>query len=838
MVRVYKLAQELGMTNNEIIDELKNQGIVLKNHMSSVADEEVEGIKSRIVEARAKRITEKRVRPTVIRRRVKKIIQLEVKQAEADLKKPELQEVETPLIETQKREAPPIEKPSSPPLDAPKEVETKKPPVKKKEVETKKKVTVKEKEVEPETEVTKPVSITPAPKEQQEPEGQLEELKQPEAEEKGEPEKVKTKKKGEAVPDGKPPRKKVIYKKKEDDWKRRLIEEKDAYPTTHRARTRKKTHVKKVKKTEITLPKAIKRKIKIFETITVGELAKKMGVKVGEVIKKLLDVGVVATINQPLEIDTASLIAGEFSYSVESVPIEDDILERTEDSVEELVHRPPVVTVMGHVDHGKTSLLDAIRESNVMDKESGGITQHIGAYHVKLPKGEIVFLDTPGHEAFTAMRARGAHVTDIVILVVAADDGVMSQTVEAINHARAAGVTLMVAINKIDKANADIEKVKRNLMEYELVPEDLGGDTIFVNVSAKKKRGIDDLLELALLQAEVLELKANPNKPARGVVIEAKLDKGRGPVATVLIQEGTLKVGNPFVAGINFGRIRALINEKGEKVENVKPSMPIEVIGLAGVPEAGDSFIVVEDEKRARQVAMFRQQKKREAELAKASKITLEELYAKIQEGDVKDLNVIIKADVQGSVEALLNALQELSTDAIKVAVIHSSVGAITESDVMLASASNAIIIGFNVKSDPKVQQMAEQEKVSVRFYSIIYDMISDVRKAMEGLLEPQFEEKTLGRAQVRDIFKVSKIGTIAGSFVHDGKIIKGENARLLRDNVVIYEGKISSLKRFKDDVREVQSGYECGIGMENFNDVKLDDIIESYTYEKILPRL
>jgi translation initiation factor IF-2 len=821
MARVYKLAQELGMTNDEVIDELKNQGIVVKSHMSSVDDQEVESIKNIIIEARAKRITEKRVKPTVIRRRVKKIILQEVKPTEADLKKPELQKVGEPLEETPKIEESSIEKPSSPPL-----------------VATKEKDTAKKKEVKPETEVTKPVSITPALKVQKESEVKPAELKQGVAKEATELEKRSIKKQEAVSGDKKPSRKKVVYKKREGDWKRNLHEGGGAYPETYRARTRKKTHVKKVKKTEITLPKAIKRKIKILETITVGELAKKMGVKAGEVIKKLLDIGVIAAINQPLEVDTASLVAGEFSYSVESVSIEEDILERTEDPIEELVHRPPVVTVMGHVDHGKTSLLDAIRETNVMDKESGGITQHIGAYHVKLPKGEIVFLDTPGHEAFTAMRARGAYVTDIVILVVAADDGVMSQTVEAINHARAANVTLMVAINKIDKANADLERVKRNLMENGLVPEKLGGDTIFVEVSAKKKQGIDELLELALLQAEVLELKANPNKPARGVVIEAKLDKGRGPVATVLIQEGTLKIGNPFVAGITFGKIRALINEKGENVEDVKPSMPIEVIGLAGVPEAGDSFIVVEDDKKAKQVAMFRQQKKREAELAKASKITLEELYARIQEGDVKDLNVIIKADVQGSVEALMSALLDLSTDAIKVVVIHSSVGAVNESDVMLASASDAIIIGFNVKSDLKVQQMAEQEKVSIRFYSIIYDMISDVKKAMEGMLEPKFEEKTLGRAEVRDIFKVSKIGTIAGSFVNDGKIVKGENVRLLRDNVVIYDGKISSLKRFKEDVREVQSGYECGIGVENFNDVKLDDVIESYTYEKVLPRL
>ncbi|KAF0123593.1 MAG: translation initiation factor IF-2 [bacterium] len=555
-------------------------------------------------------------------------------------------------------------------------------------------------------------------------------------------------------------------------------------------------------------------------------------------IKKLLDMGVVTTINQPLDIDTASLIASEFSYAVENIPIDEDILEKEEDAPEELVHRPPVVTVMGHVDHGKTSLLDAIRETNVMGKEAGGITQHIGAYHVSLPKGDIVFLDTPGHEAFTAMRARGAQVTDIVVLVVAADDGVMSQTVEAINHAKAAGVTLMVAINKIDKPNADIEKVKRNLMEYGLVPEELGGDTVFVEVSAKKKQGINDILELILLQAELLELKANPNKAAKGVVIEAKLDKGRGPVATVLIKEGTLKVGDPFVVGVKFGKIRALINENGEKVTQVGPAMPIEIIGLSGVPEAGDSFIVVDDEKKTRQVALFRQQKKRESELVKTSKIALENLYDKIQEGYVKELNIIVKADVQGSIEALLKALNELSTDSIKLHGIHASVGGIVESDVMLASASNAIIIGFNVKSDTKVQQIAEQEKVSIRFYSIIYDVVSDMKKAMEGLLEPTLEEKTLGRAEVRSTFTISRTGTIAGSFVLNGKIVKGEHARLLRDNVVIHDGKIYSLKRFKDDVKEVESGYECGIGIENFNDLKVDDIIESYTYEKVLATL
>ncbi|HHT9147288.1 MAG TPA: translation initiation factor IF-2, partial [Candidatus Wunengus sp. YC61] len=636
----------------------------------------------------------------------------------------------------------------------------------------------------------------------------------------------------------KPSRRKVIYKKKEDHTTKDLYEKEDVLEPSRGPAVKKVPPKRIKKKTEVTIPKAIKRKIKILETITVNELAKKMGIKVGNVIKKLLDLGVVATINQPLDIDTASLIASEFSYAVESIPIEEDILEKEEDAPEELVHRPPVVTVMGHVDHGKTSLLDAIRETNVIGKEAGGITQHIGAYHVSLPKGDIVFLDTPGHEAFTAMRARGAQVTDIVVLVVAADDGVMSQTVEAINHAKAAGVTLMVAINKIDKPNADTEKVKRSLMEYGLVSEELGGDTVFVEVSAKKKQGINDILELILLQAELLELKANPNKAAKGVVIEAKLDKGRGPVATVLIKEGTLKVGDPFVVGVQFGKIRALINENGEKVTQVGPAMPIEIIGLSGVPEAGDSFIVVDDEKKTRQIALLRQQKKRESELVKTSKIALENLYDKIQEGYVKELNIIVKADVQGSIEALLKALNELSTDAVKLHVIHASVGDIGESDVMLASASNAITIGFNVKSDTKVQQIAEQEKVSIRIYSIIYNAISDMKKAMEGLLDPILEEKTLGRAEVRSIFDISRTGTIAGSFVLNGKIVKGEHARLLRDNVVIHDGKIYSLKRFKDDVKEVESGYECGIGIENFNDLKVDDIVESYTYEKVLATL
>ncbi|MDY7033912.1 MAG: translation initiation factor IF-2 [Thermodesulfobacteriota bacterium] len=815
-MRVYELAHELGMTSSDLISKLRDMDITVKGHQSSINDEEVQGIKDRISAAKTQEIVEKRIKPTIIRRRKKKI-QKEVKPVEVEAKATEPPQDKEPISDVSEKDkiAPEVEKKKGP---------------------------VVEREAKPELKAPEPVVEIPVTEKKEEPSKEPvkkkphEEIKKP----KSAQEVVKKEEKTEVYQ--RPAKKKVVYKRRDVDFRRVSDEVENLKVEPKRGKNRRKPLPKPTpqieKKTEITIPKAVKRKIKILDTITVGELAKRMGIKANEVIRKLLDFGTMATINQPLDFDTASLIAGEFSYAIESTSIEEEILERKEDAPEELVHRPPVVTVMGHVDHGKTSLLDAIRETNVIGKEAGGITQHIGAYHVSLPKGDIVFLDTPGHEAFTSMRARGANVTDIVVLVVAADDGVMSQTVEAINHARAADVTLMVAVNKIDKPNAVPEKVKRDLMEYELVSEELGGDTIFVEVSAKQRQGINDLLELVLLQAEILELKANPKKPARGVVIEAKLDKGIGPVATVLVQEGTLKVGDPFVVGVHFGRIRALINEWGERETEVGPSQPIEVIGLSGVPEAGNSFIVVEDEKKARQVAMLRQQKKRESELAKAKKITLEELYDKMQEEEIKELKVILKADVQGSIEALMKALEELSTDSINVNIIHTSVGGILESDVMLASASDAIIVAFNVKSDLKVQQIAEKEKVSIRFYSVIYEVISDVKKAMEGLLEPKYEEKILGRAQVRDTFNISKIGTIAGSYVLDGKIVRGENARLLRDNVVIHEGKIISLKRFKDDVKEVQSGYECGIGIGNFNDVKVEDVIESYTYEEVLPTL
>ncbi len=594
------------------------------------------------------------------------------------------------------------------------------------------------------------------------------------------------------------------------------------------------------KKTEITVPKAIKRVIKVSDVIQVGELAKRMGIKAGEVIKKLFGLGIMATINQSVDIDAATLIAQEFGYEVERVGMEivEEMLEETADIAEDKVLRPPVVTVMGHVDHGKTSLLDAIKQTDVAAGEAGGITQHIGAYHVKLDKGDLVFLDTPGHEAFTAMRARGAQVTDFVVLVVAADDGVMPQTVEAINHAKAANVPIIVAVNKIDKPGANPDKVKQSLSEHGLQPEGWGGDTIFVNVSAKQRTGIKELLEMIILQAEVMQLKANPDKFAKGTIIEAKLDKGRGPVATVLVQEGTLKVGDPFVAGVHYGRVRAMLDDKGAKVLEAGPSMPVEVQGLPGVPQAGERFVVVSDEKKAKEIGTYRQMKQRETELSKSSKVSLEDLYNKIKDGEVKELGIIIKADVHGSVEALTESLHKLSTDAIKLKVLHGSVGAITETDVLLAAASNAIIIGFHVRPDAKVQALANEEGVDVRLYSIIYEVTEDVKKAMEGLLAPTIKEVVLGRAEIREIFSVPKVGNIGGCFVTDGKITRGAMVRLIRDGIVIHDGKMASLRRFKDDVKEVQSGYECGIGIENYNDIKTGDVIEAYIHEKIAAKL
>lgn len=593
---------------------------------------------------------------------------------------------------------------------------------------------------------------------------------------------------------------------------------------------------KEQRKTEITVPKASKRVVRMAEVVTVGDMARAMGVKAGEVIKKLMGLGMMATINQVLDYDTATLVANEFDYQVENVAfdVETALEDQHEvvDPAEALESRPPVVTIMGHVDHGKTSLLDAIRSTKVTDAEAGGITQHIGAYHVALDGRGVTFLDTPGHEAFTAMRARGAKVTDIVVLVVAADDGVMPQTIEAVDHARAAEVPIIVAVNKIDRPDADPERVQRGLSDHGLVPEAWGGETIFVPVSAVTREGIPSLLEMLLLQADLLELKANPNKLARGAVVEAKLERGRGPVSTVLVQEGTLKVGDPVFAGPHHGKVRAMIDDQGRKVEIATPSIPVEILGLQGVPPAGEAFSALTDEATARQFAEFREDQERDAELAKTSKVSLEEFYDQIKANEVKELRVVVKGDVHGSVEALNEALARLSTDEVKIRVIHGSVGGVTESDVLLASASNAIVIGFNVRPEPKATTLAMQQGVDVRLYTIIYDVLDDIRSAVEGLLEPVYREEFHARIQVREVFNIRGVGTIAGCSVTDGKIMRSSMVRLLRDQVVVHEGKLASLKRFKDDVREVGTGYECGIAIDGYQDVKVGDVIEGY--EKI----
>lgn len=587
-----------------------------------------------------------------------------------------------------------------------------------------------------------------------------------------------------------------------------------------------------------TMPR--KKNLKLREGTTVKEFSELIGLKFSDVIKKFMELGYMPTINQPVDPDAALLVAEGFGVKLELASVEEDThVEEVQEDVTKLIPRAPVVTIMGHVDHGKTSLLDAIRETKVTETEAGGITQHIGAYKVNLKGKDIVFLDTPGHEAFTSMRARGAKVTDIVVLVVAADDGVMPQTVEAINHAKAANVPIVVAVNKIDKPEANPAKVKSELSEHSIISEEWGGHNIFVEVSAKKRIGIEHLLEMILLQAEMMELKANPDREAKGTVIEAKLDKGRGPVATLLVQTGTLRGGEALLSGVHVGKVRALIDDSGRRIQAAGPSTPVEVIGFSEVPSAGDVFTVVEDEKRARQIAMARFQKQRSIEIAKAKKLTLDELYTKIKEGQIKELNIIIKGDVQGSVEALKDALENIIHSEVKVKVIHTSVGGINESDVMLATASNAIIIGFNVRPETKASQTAEKEGVDIRLYNVIYEAIEDVKKALEGMLEPTLKEKVLGRAEVRQLFPVSRLGTIAGSYVVDGYISRAcDGIRVLRDNIVVYEGKLSTLKRFKDDVKEVQTGYECGILIENFNDLKVGDILENYIIEKIAAKL
>jgi translation initiation factor IF-2 len=621
--------------------------------------------------------------------------------------------------------------------------------------------------------------------------------------------------------------------------RRELVERTDLYSegTWERTRTKKPKSSKKTQsKTEITVPKAIKRRIKVDEVITVSELAHRLSLKAGDIIKKLMGLGVMAGLNQSLDFDTATLVAAEFGYDVEKSAFDEGDFLPLPDVGDKypLSSRPPVVTIMGHVDHGKTSLLDYIRKTKIQECEAGGITQHIGAYHVQVGQRYITFLDTPGHEAFTAMRSRGAQVTDIVILIVAADDGVMPQTKEAADHAKAAKVPIIVAVNKIDKQGADPERIRRQMMELGLTQEAWGGDTVFVDISAKTGQGVDDLLEMILLQADLLELKSRTEGPARGRIIDARLDKGRGAMATVLVGEGSLKQGDTYVCGVFFGKIRAMFDDHGQKVDKAGPAIPVEIQGISGIPLAGDEFIVMEDEKQAKQVSQHRLLKQRESVLVKTSKLTLENLFDHIKAGAIKGLNLIIKADVQGSLEAILDAVSKFSTPEIKITVIHSAIGVVTETDIMLASASNALIICFGIKPPAiKVQEVAESEQVQIRYYDVIYKLLEDIKEAMAGLLDPIKNVKIIGQIEVRAVFNITKVGQVAGCYVTDGKVARGSRIKLIRDKEIVYDGRVSSLKREKNDVREVLAGYECGISLEGHSDIQQGDHLEVYQVEE-----
>jgi translation initiation factor IF-2 len=875
-VRVYELARELNMDSKQLVEKLLAGGMSIKNYMSTLDETSVTKAKGIIAGTVSEVVEEKRIKPTIIRRRRKTV---KVKPPEPPAPAPEKEEVEKIEPPVAEKTAPGVSPPGEKKVKFPKGKEVK--PPKGKEVKPpKRKVAKKEKE-------PTPVEAVEAPPEEKAP------VPEKEVEEKRAKVKAKAKKakrkeappakiikkaeegplkdvleKGKRKPDkevrkakkAEPPvepdlipteekeerggkRKKEKRRGEQGETRQRssfrqrkveVFERADLYDGRKVRRKKKDAAAgeegRKLKQTEITVPKAIKRRIKVPEKVTVSELAKAMGTKAVELVKRLLVLGVPANINQTIDFDTAALVADEFGYELELDQFElDRVIEEVDDKPEDLEPRPPVVTIMGHVDHGKTSLLDYIRQSNVMEGESGGITQHIGAYYVEREGGDIVFLDTPGHEAFTAMRARGAKVTDIIVLVVAADDGVMPQTKEAINHARAAEIPIIVAINKIDKANAQPDKVKRELAELELVPEEWGGDTIFGAISAKTGEGVDDLMELIHLQSEILELKVNSKKAARGTIIEAKLDKTRGPVATVLIRSGTIKKGDYFICGDCSGRVRAMINNRGLTLTEAGPSVPVEIYGISGVPMAGDELIAVEDEKTARQVMVYRQEQTKAKEMAQRGVVSLDDLFERIKEGEVKELKIVLKADVQGSLEALSESLVKQSTNEVKLGVIHGSTGGITETDVMLASASGAIIIGFNVRANPRVVELAEKENVDIRYYDVIYNAIQDIRNAMAGLLEPVLKEDVIGRAEVKEVFRVPRVGAVAGCYVTDGHVERNAQARLLREEVVIYDGKLASLRRFKDDVKEVQTGYECGIALEGFQDIKKGDVFEIY---------
>jgi translation initiation factor IF-2 len=878
-VRVYELAKELNMESKKLVERLEAGGMDINNYMSTLDEGAIAKARNIISGAISEVVEERRIKPTVIRRR-KKTVKIEVEKPrlkpaekeekvktepetkelppeisikaveptppkiEGDLKEKEVKEKITPLLKVKKRPPKVKEKEANEVRETVKPVpkvkaKGKVKKAKKRAIDQPAKI-IKRPEEGPLKKVVakgkrgkRPVEkpdLQPPPAEDRKVIS-LEEKKERLTRKKKEKKRVEKK---ESAPRGLIRHRKIEVFEKADLYEGRTPRRKEK-----RGGKRAKGVEKKLGQTEITIPKAIKRRIKVEEKVTVSELAKAMSIKAIELIKKLMDLGVRANINQAIDYETASVAADDFGYELELDLFEvESIISEAEDKPEDLKQRPPVVTIMGHVDHGKTSLLDYIRQSNIIGGESGGITQHIGAYYVENQGGDIVFLDTPGHEAFTAMRARGAKVTDIIVLVVAADDGVMPQTKEAINHARAANIPIIVTINKIDKPEANPEKVRRELAELELSPEEWGGDTLFGHISAKTGEGIPELLELILLQAEILELKANPDKSAEGTIIEAKLDKSKGSVATVLIKNGSLQQGDYFISGENYGRIRAMLNNRGRRMKSAGPAMPVEIYGISGVPMAGDKLNVVKDEKRAKQIIEHRQAKMRAKDMVRHDIVSLDDLYEKIKEGMIKELNIVLKADVQGSLEALSDSFAKLSKETVKLKIIHSSTGAISESDVMLASASGAIIIGFNVRANPRVGEIAEKENVDIRYYDVIYNVLEDIRLAMTGLLDPVYKENVIGRADIKEIFRVPRVGAVAGCHVTDGHIERNAKVRLLRDEVVIFDGTMASLRRFKEDVKEVQSGYECGIGLENFQDIKPGDVFEAYQMEEIQAEL
>ena len=877
--RIYQLAKELGMSSKELIGKLRNElDIQVKNAQSGLDEKQVMLVKEFIKPPeKIEPKKEKKVRKLEIKETKEEQTTEETKPAiKANIKK----ETEEKPVKEEKQKLSPL-KPNVPPEKPEAQKENRKPEREDSKTRRKKDVRilspeevarrrkrrrpVGKREEKPERKDRrqsfkerdrKPLNIKPKPnikpkEEEKITREQLEKLVTSTKEQRDK-EKPKTE---EAI---------IAEKKREEKEKEsekhfkelmRKIEEKNRAKARKRKKKKKQQEVvEEVPFEELSEEEQLQKLIEeeeqakivvVPEIISVRELAEKMDEDPNKLITDLISLGKFVTINQAIDFETVSKLVEKYEKVAElegakkeTEKLLEKELEETADKPEELKSRPPVVTVMGHVDHGKTTLLDYIRNTKIAEREAGGITQHIGAsvVEIKSPEGKkkITFLDTPGHEAFTAMRARGAQITDIAILVVAADDGVMPQTVEAINHAQAANVPIIVAINKTDKPGANPDKVKQELSQHGLLPEDWGGTAIMVPVSAKTGEGVDELLEMIALQAELMELKANPNKKAKGIVLEAKLDKQRGPVATLLIQSGTLEIGAPIVAGLYSGKIRAMLDDKGKQIKKAGPSMAVEILGLEAAPLAGDKFYIVKDEKTARKIAEKRQELARESALEKEKRVSLDDLFAQIKEGEVKELNIVIKADAQGSIEAIRKSIEELSTEEVKVKIIHAGVGPITENDILLASASNAIIVGFNVRPDSSARKTAEKEKVDMRTYRVIYDIVDEIKKAMQGLLEPEEKEVYLGSAEVRATFKVPKVGTIAGCYVKDGVIKRNANVRLVRDGVIIFDGKIASLKRFKDDAKEVQAGYECGIGLENFNDLKVGDTIECYTIEKV----